>query len=146
MVQLERQGPGHNRILAFVYRQKMTSKGFKLSGRVSSPVNPTGNQPWKFTGRTEAEAEAEAEAPILWPPDSKSQLTGKDPDAGKDWRQKKRAAEDELVRQYYWLNEFEQTLGEWRTEETYMLQSMGSQRVGHDWATQQLLLWQQGED
>ena len=50
MVQLERQGPGHNRILAFVYRQKMTSKGFKLSGRVSSPVNPTWNQPWKFTG------------------------------------------------------------------------------------------------
>ena len=46
------------------------------------PVNPKGNQPWVFIGRTDAEAEA----PILWPPDSNSQLTWKDPDAGKDWR------------------------------------------------------------
>ena len=44
------------------------------------PVNPKGNQPWIFIGRTVAEAEA----PILWPPDAKSQLIGKDPDAGKD--------------------------------------------------------------
>ena len=44
------------------------------------PVNPKGNQPWIFIGRTDAEAEA----PILWPPDAKSQLIGKDPDAGKD--------------------------------------------------------------
>ena len=56
------------------------------------PVNPKENQPWKFIGRTEAEA------PILWPPDTKSQPTGKDSDAGKDWRQKeKRVAEDEIV-------------------------------------------------
>ena len=47
------------------------------------PVNPEGNQPWIFSGRTDAEAEA----PILWPPDAKSWLTGKDPDASKDWRQ-----------------------------------------------------------
>ena len=46
-----------------------------------------------FTGR----ADTEAEAPILWPPDTKSQLTGKDPDAGKDRRQKKRVAKDEIV-------------------------------------------------
>ena len=45
------------------------------------PVNPKGNQPWIFTGRTDPEAEA----PILWPPDVKSWLIGKDPDAGKDW-------------------------------------------------------------
>ena len=52
------------------------------------------NQPWIFIGRTDAEAEA----PILWPPDSKSQLTGKDPDPRKDWRQKeKRATEDEMI-------------------------------------------------
>jgi len=58
------------------------------------PVNPKGNQPWIFTGRTDAEARA----PILWPPDGNSQLTGKDPDAGKDWKQnEKRVAEDELV-------------------------------------------------
>ena len=44
------------------------------------PVNPKGNQPWIFIGRTDAEAEA----PILWPPDVKSQLIGKDPDAGED--------------------------------------------------------------
>ena len=43
-------------------------------------VNPKGNQPWIFTGRIDAEAEA----PIIWPPDAKSQLTEKDPDAGKD--------------------------------------------------------------
>ena len=47
------------------------------------PVNPKGNQSWIFIGRTDAETEA----PILWPPNAKSQLIGKDPDAGKDWRQ-----------------------------------------------------------
>ena len=59
------------------------------------PVNPKGNQPWIFIGSTDAKAEA----PTLWPPDMTSQLTGKDPDAGKDWRQnEKRVAEDEMVR------------------------------------------------
>ena len=58
------------------------------------PVNPKGNQSWIFIGRTDAEAEAS----ILWPPDVKSQLIGKDPDAGKDRRQKnKGVAEDEMV-------------------------------------------------
>ena len=59
--------------------------------------------------------EVDAEAPILWPFDVKSWLTGKDPDAGKDWRQKeKRAAEEEMVGWHHWLNgrEFEQTLGD----------------------------------
>ena len=60
------------------------------------PVNPKGNQSWnQFIGRTDAEAET----PILWPHDAKNWLTGKDPDAGKDWKQKKkRKAEDEMVR------------------------------------------------
>ena len=58
------------------------------------PVNPEGNHPWIFFGRTDADAEA----PVLRPPDVKSWLIGKDPDAGKDWRQKKGAAEDEMVR------------------------------------------------
>ena len=58
------------------------------------PVNPKGNQPWIFTRRTDSEAEAL----IFWPPDAKSQLTRKDPDAGKDKRQKKGVAEDEMVR------------------------------------------------
>ena len=58
------------------------------------PVNPKGNQSWIFIGRTDAEVEA----PILQPPDVKSQLTGKDPDAGQEWRQKeKEATEDEMV-------------------------------------------------
>ena len=56
------------------------------------PVNSKGNQPWTFIGR----ADAEAEAPILWPPDAKSWLTGKDSDAWKDLRQKG-VAEDEMV-------------------------------------------------
>ena len=50
------------------------------------PVNPKGNQPWIFTGRIDAETEA----PILWPPDVKSPLIWKDPDAGKDWGQEER--------------------------------------------------------
>ena len=50
------------------------------------PVHPKGTQPWIFIGRTDAEAEA----PTLWPPDAKSQLIGKDPDAGKDWRERRR--------------------------------------------------------
>ena len=68
------------------------------------PVHPKGNQSWIFIGRTDAEAEA----PTGWPPDAKSQLTGKDLDAGKDWRQKeKRAAEDEMVGGHYQLSRHE---------------------------------------
>ena len=55
-----------------------------LNNKEIKPVNPKGNQPWIFIGRVDAEA------PILWPPDAKSQLIGKDPDAGKDWRQEER--------------------------------------------------------
>jgi len=59
------------------------------------PVHPKGNQSWIFTGTTHAEAEA----PFLRPLDVKSRLTGKDPDAGKDWGQEKKGAtEDEMVR------------------------------------------------
>ena len=52
-----------------------------LDSKEIKPVNPKGNQPRIFTERTDLEAEVEAEAPILWPPDVKSQLIGKDPDA-----------------------------------------------------------------
>jgi len=74
------------------------------------PINPKGNQSWIFIERTDAEAEA----PILWLPDMKSQLTGKDPDAGKDWGQEeKRATEDKMIGWHHQLNgpEFEQTPG-----------------------------------
>ena len=98
-------------------------------------VNPKGNQPWIFTGRTDAEAEA----PILWPPDVKSLLTGKDPNIGKDWRQKeKKAAEDEMVREHHRLNghEVAQTLGDSEgQEEPGMLQSTRSQRVRRNLVT-----------
>ena len=76
-------------------------------------VHPKGNQSWVFVGRTDAEAET----PILWPPDAKNWLIGKDPDAGKDWRQEKGTTEDEMVGRHHRLNghEFEQTpgVGDW---------------------------------
>ena len=75
------------------------------------PVNSKGNQHWIFTGRTDAVAEA----PILWLPDAKSQLIGKDPDAGKDWRQKEKGkTEDEIIVWHHQLNghELEQTPGD----------------------------------
>ena len=78
---------------------------------ISWPVNHKGNQLWIFTGR----ADAEAEAPIFWPSDAKSQLIGKDPDAGKDWRQEEKGmTEDEMVGWHNWCNghEFEQTMGD----------------------------------
>ena len=58
------------------------------------PVNPKVNWPWIFIGRTDAEAEA----PIFWPHDAKSRFIGRDPEAGKDWKQKKRAADNKMVR------------------------------------------------
>ena len=65
-----------------------------LDSQEIKPVNPKGNQLWIFIGRTDAEAEAE----ILWPPDAKSRVIGKDPDAGKDWGQEEKGAtEDEMV-------------------------------------------------
>ena len=74
------------------------------------PVNPKGSQSWIFIGRTGAEAEA----PVLWPPDVKNWLIGKDPDAGKDWGQEEKGmTEDEMVGWRHQLNghEFEQALG-----------------------------------
>ena len=82
-----------------------------LDRKEIKPVNPEGNQSWIFIGGTDAEAEA----PILWPPDKKSWLTGKDPDAGKDWREKeKRKTEDKMVGWHHRLNghEFEQAPGD----------------------------------
>ena len=74
------------------------------------PLHPEGDQSWVFTGRTDAEGET----PVLRPPDAKSRLIGKDPDAGKDWGQEKGVTEDETVGWHHQLNgpEFEQTLGD----------------------------------
>ena len=71
-----------------------------LDSNKIKPVNPKRNQPYISIGRTDAEVEA----PILWPPDAKSQLIGKDPDAGKDWRQKKWTTEDKMVRWHHCLS------------------------------------------
>ena len=101
-------------------------------------VNHKQNQPWIFIGRTDAEAEA----PILGPPDAKSWLIGKDPDAEKDWGQEKNGVtEDEMVRQHHRLNghEFEQTPGDSEGQGSLLcyVQSMGLQGVRHDLGTEQ---------
>ena len=97
-------------------------------------VNPKGNQPWIFIGRTDAEAEA----PILWPPDAKSWLTGKDPDAGKDWRQEEKVmTKDEMVAWHHWLDghEFEQIPGDGEGRKLGMLQFMVSELDSTYWTT-----------
>ena len=89
----------------------------KVDSKEIKPVHPKGNQPWIFIGRTDAKAEAS----ILWPPDEKSWLTGKDPDAGEDWwHEEKGTAEDEMVGWHHQCNghEFEQTLGDGEGQES----------------------------
>ena len=85
-----------------------------LDSKEIKPVNPKGNQSWIFMGRTDAEA------PILWSPDVKSRLIGKDTGAGKDWRQKRGATEGEMVGWHHWLNGYElkQTLGDREGQES----------------------------
>ena len=81
-----------------------------LDSKEIQPVHANGNQSWIFTGRIDAEADTL----IFWPPDAKSWLIWKDPDAGKDRRQEEKGTiEDEMVRWHHWLNghEFEQALG-----------------------------------
>ena len=99
------------------------------------PFNPKRNQSWIFIGRTDAEAEA----PRLWPPDSKNWLIVKDPDAGKDWRQEEKGStEDEMVGWDLQLNghESEQAPGVGDgTRKPGVLQSVESQKIQHDWAT-----------
>ena len=113
-------------ITIYCFQTMMLEKPLEnpLDSKEIKPVNPKGNQPWIFIEKTDVEAEA----PILWPPDAKN-LLRKDPDAGKDWRQKEKgAAEDEMVRQPHQLNghEFWANSGRWwRTEEPGVLQSMG---------------------
>ena len=98
------------------------------------PVNPKGNKSWIFIGRTDAEAEA----PILWPPDAKSWLIGKDPDTEKDWSQEEKGAtEDETVESHHWLNEyeFEQTVGD--------TEGQGSLAYCSSWGCKQLDMTEQ---
>ena len=97
-------------------------------------ISPKGNKPEIFIVR----ADAEVEASILWPPDVKGQLIGKDPDAGKGWRrEEKGTTEDGVVG--WWLNghEFEQALGVGEGQRSLACCSMGSQRVRHNLMTEQ---------
>ena len=111
------------------------------------PVIPKGSQSWIFIGRTDAEAES----PIFWPLDVKSWLTGKDPDAGKDWRQEEKGTtEDEMVRWHHRLNGHESEWtpgvgdgqgglecgGSWGPKE-----SDSTERL-HEWLTVRMVLWQ----
>ena len=100
------------------------------------PVHPKGNQSWIFIGRTDAEAEA----PILCAPDMKNWLIGKDPDAGKDWGQEEKGTtEDEMVEWHpptLWTWIWTSSGSWWWTGKPGELQSMGLQRVRHDWATE----------
>ena len=92
-----------------------TPEGF-LDCKIIRPVNLKENQSWIFIEW----ANAEAEAPVLWPPDAMNWLIGKDPDAGKDWRQEEKGmTEDEMVAWHHWLNrhEFEQAPGDGEGQE-----------------------------
>ena len=98
-------------------------------------VHPKYNQFWVFIGRTDVETDTS----ILWPPDVKSWLIWKDPDAGKDWRQEmKGMTEDEIVGWHHrlWTWVWVDSGSWWWTGRPGMLQFMGSQRVGHNWVTQ----------
>ena len=99
-----------------------------LDGKGIQPVHPKGDQSWIFVARTDAEAET----PILWPPDAKKWLIGRDPDAGKDWRwEEKGTTEEEMVGWHHWLgrHEFESAaeLVMIYIGKSGMLQSMGLQ-------------------
>ena len=103
------------------------------------PVHPKGNQSWMFIGRTNVEAET----PILQPPDVKNWLIGKDPDAGKDWRQEEKERWDGwMASPTGWTWVWEGSRSWWWTGKPGMLLSMGSQRAGHNWTTElNSLVW-----
>ena len=121
-----------NRCFRIVLEKTLESP---LDFKEIKPVNPKGNQPWIFIGRTDAEAEA----PILWPLDVKRRLTGKDPNAGKDWRQERGVAKDEMVGRHHWLNrhESERTPGACEGQGSLECCSPWCLRVRHYLATEQ---------
>ena len=100
------------------------------------PVHPKGDQSWVFIGRTDDEAET----PVLWPPHVKSWLIGKDPDAGKDWGQEEKGTargwDGWMASPTWWTWVWVDSGSWWWTGRPSVLRFMGSQRVGHDWATE----------
>ena len=102
-----------------------------LDSKEIQPFHPKGNQSWIFIGKNDAEAEAA----ILWPPDAKTWLTGRDPDAGKDWRWE----EEEMTGGDGWIESLTQWTWVWVSSRNWwwtgkpgVLQSRGSQSTGHD--------------
>ena len=98
--------------------------------------NPKGNQPWIFIERTDAETEL----PILWPPDAKSWLIWKDPDAGKDWGQVEKGQQRmrwRMASLTQWTLVWASSSRQWRTGKPGVLHFMGLQRVRHYWVTEQ---------
>ena len=116
-----------------------------LDNKEIQPLYPEGNQSWIFIGRTDAEAET----PKFWPPDAKNWLIGNDRDAGKDWKgDEKGMTEDEMDGWHHWLdghelNMLQELLMDREAWKPGVLQSMGLQRVRHDWVTE--LSWIQRE-
>ena len=111
-----------------------------LDSKEIKPVNPKGNQSWVFIGRTNAQAETS----VLWPPGAKNWLIGKDPGAGKDWRQEEKGmTEDEMVEWHHWLNghEFEQVPGVGEGQGSLSCCSPWSHK---EWDMTELLNWSKG--
>ena len=116
-------------------RQHIKKQRHYFASKEIQPVHPKGNQSWIFIGMTDAVAEA----PILWPPDVKNGLIGKDPAAGKDWRQEEKGMTGwdgwmASLTRWTWVCVSSQSW--WWTEKPGMLQSLGLQRGGHDWVTE----------
>ena len=107
-----------------------------LDRKEIKPVNLKGDQPWIFTGRTDAEAKV----PVFWSSDANSRFIGKVPDSGKDWGQKElKASEDEMVGQHHRCNEHELGQTPWGEGREAWCAAVHGVRVGHDWSTEQQL-------
>ena len=106
-----------------------------LDGKEIQPVHPKGDQSWVFIGRTDVEAET----PILWPPDAKSWLIGKDPGAGKGWGQEEKIGwgwDSWMAPSTRWTWVWVDSGSQWWTGRPGVLRFMGSQRFGHHWVTE----------
>ena len=126
----------HQRIDVFELQYWIRLLRVPLDSKEMKPVNPKGNQPWMFTGRTDTDGEAL----IFWPPDAKSWLIGKDLEAGKDWGQEEKGTtENKMVGWHHWLsrNEFQQTPGDSERQGSLVYCSSCGHKVRLNLATKQ---------